>query len=117
MKICATDKRRVDIVFDGRRKRKVALEPNYGGSEARLTAIRMAQLQLICSAHTLSELASEVHGARVRSNVCKCTRPAAAVQRSQYCDIKWNMADETDIFDKSRHLQMYIHVHFISVFG
>lgn len=73
-------------------------------AEARLAAVRMAQLQLIRSAHTLGAGACMCG---IHINVCKCMRPAAAPRRrSQYCDIKRNMADEMDIFDKSRHLQM-----------
>lgn len=66
----------------------------------------MAQLQLIRSVHTFSaRLGACMCGVHI--NVCKCMRPAAAAcRRSQYCDIKRNMADETDILDKSRHLQM-----------
>lgn len=43
------------------------------GSGARLAAIRMAQLQLIRSAHTFGTCMCGV-----RVNVCKCMRPAAA---------------------------------------
>lgn len=66
----------------------------------------MAQLQLIRSAHTFgARLGAYMCGVHI--NVCKCMRPAAAAcRRSQYCDIKRNMADETDILDKSRQLQM-----------
>lgn len=66
----------------------------------------MAQLQLIRTAHTFgARLGACMCGVHI--NVCKCMRPAAAAcRRSQYCDIKRNMAEETDIMDKSRHLQM-----------
>lgn len=58
MKICATGKLaevdNVNIVcnrYNDTRK-VVAERPNYRGSRARLAAVRMAQLQLIRSAHT-----------------------------------------------------------------
>lgn len=87
----------------------VCLGNYHGGSGAGIASVRMAQLQLIRSAHTFgARLGACMCGVHI--NVCKCMRPAAAAcRRSQYCDIKRNMADETDIVDKSRHLQMLSH--------
>ncbi|GBP75612.1 hypothetical protein EVAR_43518_1 [Eumeta japonica] len=80
------------------KRNKYLRRPEAGKRGLPMANVRMAQLQLIRNAHTLTE----VH-VRVHINVCKCMRPAACPP-SQYCDIKRNMLVELEanIYDKSR---------------